>query len=457
MKISVIGAGYLGTVHAATLAHLGHDVVGLDTDTTRITLLADGQAPFHEPGLAELLREGRDAGRLAFTADPSSLADADVHFLCVGTPQSKTTNDSDLSFLLAAVTTLLPRLRPGALVVGKSTVPVGTAAMVADMVAATGAQVVWNPEFLRQGTAVQDSLAPDRLVYGVAGGRGSSQACAVLDAVYSKLPAGTPRVVTNFATAELIKISANAFLALKLSYINAVAEFCEQAGADVVQLAQALGHDERIGGKYFAAGVGFGGGCLPKDLRSFRAQAQQHGIESLEELLSLVDGINADARYRAAEQAIGLCGGSVKGRHITVLGAAFKPHTDDIRDSPALDVAGQLAAQGALVTVTDPEAAGAWLQHPQLEFQNDIDAALSGAELVILLTPWPQFTALDPAHAGKLVSRRVVLDGRNALDPVAWRAAGWALHGMGRSGTETVNPAPRPAPPAKRPAAAGAL
>lgn len=457
MKISVIGAGYLGTVHAATLAHLGHDVVGLDTDTNRIALLADGHAPFHEPGLAELLRAGHDAGRLTFTTDPARLADADVHFLCVGTPQAKTSNDSDLTFLLAAVTSLLPQLRPGALVAGKSTVPVGTAARVADMVAATGAQVVANPEFLRQGTAVQDSLAPDRLVYGVAGGQGSSQACTVLDAVYQKLPAGTPRVVTNFATAELIKISANAFLALKLSYINAVAEFCEEAGADVVQLAQALGHDERIGGKYFAAGAGFGGGCLPKDLRSFRAQAQKNGIESLDELLSLVDGINADARYRAAEQAIRLCGGKVKDRRITVLGAAFKPNTDDIRDSPALDVAGQLAAQGALVTVTDPEAAGAWLQHPQLEFESDVNVALAGAELVILLTPWPQFTALDPVLAGKLVSRRVVLDGRNALDPVAWRTAGWAHHGMGRGGTETVNQAPRPAPPAKRPVAARTL
>lgn len=457
MKISVIGAGYLGTVHAATLAHLGHHVVGLDTDTSRIALLADGHAPFHEPGLAELLRAGHDAGRLTFTADPADLADAEVHFLCVGTPQSKTANNTDLGFLLAAVESLLPQLRPGALVVGKSTVPVGTAALVADMVAATGAEVAWNPEFLRQGTAVQDSLAPDRLVYGVAGGLGGSRACSVLDAVYANLPAGTPKVVTNFATAELIKISANAFLALKLSYINAVSEFCEQAGADVVQLAQALGHDERIGGKYLAAGAGFGGGCLPKDLRSFRAQAQQHGIESLEELLSLVDGINADARYRAVEHAIRLCGGQVSGKRITVLGAAFKPHTDDIRDSPALDVAGQLAAQGARVTVSDPEAAGAWLQHPQLEFEAELNAALAGAELVVLLTPWPQFTSLDPVLAGQLVSRRVVLDGRNALDQSAWRAAGWNYHGMGRGGTDNGGKAARPTPASIRPAPARAL
>lgn len=434
MKISVIGAGYLGTVHAVTLAHMGHDVVGLDTDAARIAQLANGTAPFHEPGLAELLKEGHDGGRLTFTTDPAELADAEVHFLCVGTPQSKTANDSDLSFLRAAIESLLPHLHSDALVVGKSTVPVGTAGVVESMISATGALLAWNPEFLRQGTAVNDSLVPDRLVYGVAAGERGTKAGAMLDAVYaSLLERGTPKVVTNFATAELIKVSANAFLALKLSYINAVGEFCDQAGADVVQLAEALGHDDRIGGKYFHAGIGFGGGCLPKDLRSFRAQAQSHGVDSLDEMFSLVDGINADARYRTAETAVRLCGGSVAGRRITVLGASFKPNTDDIRDSPALDVAAQLASQGAHVTVSDPQAADtAWLQFPQLAFERDVTAALHGAELVLLLTQWPEFTTLDPAATAALVQRPVILDGRNALDASSWQSAGWDYHGIGR-------------------------
>ncbi|AIY00658.1 UDP-glucose 6-dehydrogenase [Arthrobacter sp. PAMC 25486] len=419
MKISVIGAGYLGTVHAATLAHFGHQVVGLDTDPARVELLAAGTAPFHEPGLAELLQEGHDGGRLTFTTDPARLADAEVHFLCVGTPQSKTANDTDLSFLDAAVTALAPQLRPDALVVGKSTVPVGTAADIARRLAPSGATVAWNPEFLRQGTAVQDSLHPDRLVYGVTDGAAGIGAAAMLDAVYAPLLVReTPRLITNLATAELAKVSANAFLAMKLSYINAVGELCDQVGADVVQLAEALGHDGRIGGSYLQAGAGFGGGCLPKDLRAFRAQAQKCGMDALDELLSVVDGINADARFRLAEAALRLCGGSVKGRRITVLGAAFKPHTDDIRDSPALDVATQLAAQGALVTVTDPQAVGnAWLQHPQLNFDADVDAALGGAELVLLLTHWPQYVALDPVRAAAIVRRPVMLDGRNVLDP----------------------------------------
>lgn len=443
MKISVIGAGYLGTVHAATLAHLGHDVVGLDTDALRIAHLESGNAPFYEPGLAELLEQGRHNGRLRFTTDPGELAQAQVHFLCVGTPQSKTGNDSDLSFLFSAIETLVPFVRADAVVVGKSTVPVGTAAQVQEMIAGTGTALIWNPEFLRQGTAVQDSLVPDRLVYGLPDGTLQSSARAMLDAVYAPLLArGTPQVLTNFATAELIKVSANAFLALKLSYINAVGEFCEQVGADVVALQQALGHDERIGGKYFHAGVGFGGGCLPKDLRSFRVQAQRHGIESLDEMLSLVDGINADARFRMAETAVGLCGGSVRGLRITILGASFKPNTDDIRDSPALDVAVQLAAQGARVSVTDPQAVdSAWLQYPQLSFESDVFAALRGAELVLLLTQWPEFVSLDPRKAAAAVQRPVIVDGRNALDARSWQEAGWDYHGVGRGSDQVVGPA----------------
>lgn len=399
MKIPVIGAGYFCTVHAATLAAMRHQVIGLDTDADRIEQLAAGLAPFPEPGLVELLEEGHDGGRLTFTTDPA----------------------------------LLQNLHPG-VVVGKSSVPVGTAAQIQEMRLGTGAVLAWKPEFLRQGTAVEDSLVPDRLVYGAQDGDAGALGAEAQDAVYAPLlERGTPRIMTNFATAELIKACANALLALKLSYINTVGEFCEEAGADVVQLAQAWGHDERIGGKYFQAGVGFGGGCLPKDLRSFRTQAQAHGVESLDAMFSLVDGVNADARYRVAETAVRLLGGTVKGRTITVLGASFKPHTDDIRDSPALDVACQLANKGAKVAVTDPQAVeAAWLQYSQLTFESQIETALAGAELVLFLTPWPELVAMDPARTAALVQRRVMLDGRNALDGARWADAGWEYHGGGR-------------------------
>jgi len=443
VKVSVVGCGYLGAVHAAALASLGHHVTGLDTDAAKVGRLARAEAPFHEPGLSALLRDGTVSGRLAFTTDPARLAGARVHFICVGTPQAKAGNGADLGQLRRAVEALRPHLAPGDLVVGKSTVPVGTAEGVEALLAGTGAVLAWNPEFLRQGTAVADSLMPDRLVYGLPEGDGRRAARELLDAVYAPLlERGTPCVATNFATAELIKVAANAFLALKLSFVNAVGELCEQVGADVVELAGALGHDARMGSRYLQAGVGFGGGCLPKDLRSFRAQAQERGVQSLDELLSLVDGINAAARGRAAEAAAAMCGGEVRGRRITVLGAAFKPHTDDTRDSPALDIALQLAAKGALVTVSDPHAAGhAWLAHPQLSFQADAMDALRGAELTMLLTEWPEYTGLDPVAAAAVVDRAAVLDGRNALDAGAWRAAGWAYRGIGQGSGRPVGAA----------------
>ncbi|WP_427017678.1 UDP-glucose dehydrogenase family protein [Pseudarthrobacter sp. P1] len=434
MKITVIGCGYLGAVHAATLASLGHHVTGIDVDARKIDHLSRGFSPFFEPGLEELLHAGRREGTLKFTALYEGIDDADVHFLCVGTPQSKTDDRADLAHLMAAAGALAPHLRPGAVVAGKSTVPVGTTAKLADLFAGTGVELALNPEFLRQGTAVKDSLAPDRLVYGVAEGAGGQRAVDVLDGVYAPLlAAGTPRLVTSPATAELIKSSANAFLALKLSYINALAELCDATGADVEELAQAMGLDERIGATYLGAGVGFGGGCLPKDLRSFRAQAQELGVDSVAGLMALADGINTDARHRTVEAARRLCGGVLGGRRITVLGAAFKPGTDDIRDSPALDIASRLAARGADVVVTDPRAINnAWLQYPQLCFEPNTMAALNGAELVLLLTEWNEYLRLDPASVAAVVSRTVLLDGRNALDGGTWRAAGWDYRGIGR-------------------------
>ncbi|WP_115786928.1 UDP-glucose dehydrogenase family protein [Arthrobacter silvisoli] len=444
MKISVIGCGYLGAVHAATLASMGHTVVGIDVDAQKVAHLNKGFAPFHEPGLDELLKDGFATGRLGFSSEFEDAAGAALHFLCVGTPQSKTSDTADLSYLIAATKSLLPHLAKGAVVVGKSTVPVGTVDMLRGVLARRPDVLLgWNPEFLRQGTAVKDSLVPDRLVYGVPGGGSSAAGVPVtkmLDAVYEPLiSAGIPRLVCNFATAELIKSAANAFLATKVSFINAMAELCDASGADVSELSEAMGLDPRIGNRYLHAGLGFGGGCLPKDIRSFRAQARALDVPSVEEWMGVVDAVNLGQRARTVQVARELCRGHLSGRTVTVLGAAFKPDTDDIRDSPALDVALQLAAAGAHVTVTDPKAINnAWMRYPQLRFESSTTRALEGAELVLLLTEWEEYRALSPASVGALVRRRTVLDARNVLDVAAWEAAGWTVQGLGTGGSGTL-------------------
>ncbi|MDP5227668.1 MULTISPECIES: UDP-glucose/GDP-mannose dehydrogenase family protein [Arthrobacter] len=436
MRISVIGCGYLGAVHAATLASMGHDVVGIDTDESKVRLLSRGVAPFYEPGLEELLAHTTAQGTLRFSRDFSETSGADVHFLCVGTPQSKTGDGADLGYLLAATQELRRHARAGSLVVGKSTVPVGTVDVLGDLLAERGDLLLaWNPEFLRQGTAVKDSLVPDRLVYGAEGPQ-EKRAVEMLDAVYAPLlGAGVPRIVCNFATAELIKSAANAYLATKLSFINAMGELCDAAGADVVALSEAMGLDPRIGARYLHAGLGFGGGCLPKDIRSLRTQAGSLGVTALEDWMGSVDTINREQRARSVSLAADLLGGSVAGRQVTVLGAAFKPDTDDIRDSPAMDVAMRLVEAGAHVTVTDPKAINnAWLRFPQMRFETKPLAALDGAELVVLATEWDEFCRLDPAVAGKLVRRRLLLDTRNALDADSWAAEGWTVAGLGVPG-----------------------
>ncbi|WP_163164189.1 UDP-glucose/GDP-mannose dehydrogenase family protein [Arthrobacter sp. Alg241-R88] len=448
MKISVIGCGYLGAVHAATLASMGHTVVGVDVDPGKVEQLARGAAPFHEPGLDELLQDGLATGRLSFATTAAAAKGAQVHFLCVGTPQHKTSDAADLTYLVSAAEALLPHLAAGAVVVGKSTVPVGTVDMLRGLLAARPDVLLgWNPEFLRQGTAVKDSLVPDRLVYGVEGGRTAAfnlrtgaplGVTAALDAVYEPLlAAGIPRLVCNFATAELIKSAANAYLATKVSFINAMAELCDASGADVAELSEAMGMDPRIGGRYLHAGLGFGGGCLPKDIRSFRSQASALGVAAVDDWMRLVDTVNLGQRGRAVSLAAELCGGNLAGRSLTVLGASFKPDTDDIRDSPALDVADRLAASGAHVTVTDPKAVNhAWRRYPRLRFEASTERALEGAELVLLLTEWDEYRRLSPAIAGGLVRRRVVLDARNVLDAAAWQAEGWLVRGLGTGRTE---------------------
>jgi UDPglucose 6-dehydrogenase len=432
-RLTVIGTGYLGATHAACMAKLGFDVLGVDIDPEKIAVLQAGRLPFHEPGLAELLAEQVAAGRLRFT---TSIAEAagfgDVHFVCVGTPQRKGESAADLTHVDAAMDALAAHVDRPCLIVGKSTVPVGTAARLAERLAdrAPGVELAWNPEFLREGHAVEDTLRPDRLVFGVR----SAAAEAILREVYADLlDAGVPAIVTDFATAELVKVSANAFLATKISFINAMAEVCEATGADVTQLGSALALDPRIGGRFLHAGLGFGGGCLPKDIRAFMARAGELGVDQALSFLREVDAINMRRRARMVDLAREQLDGSFIGKRVAVFGAAFKPHSDDIRDSPALTVAATIQLQGAQVTVHDPVANdNARKLHPGLGYEDTPELAAERAHLVLHLTEWPQFQALDPAALGELVADRRIVDGRNALDPVRWRAAGWTYRALGR-------------------------
>lgn len=434
MRISVIGCGYLGAVHAACMADLGHNVVGIDVDPQKIASLNSGEAPFFEPGMPEKLAAGISSELLAFTTDISAAADCDVHFLAVGTPQKKNENAADMRFVDAALDNLIPHLKPGSIVVGKSTVPVGTASRLAERLAedVPDALLVWNPEFLREGFAIADTLSPDRLVYGVP--TGGESAVNVLDEIYSAaISAGTPRIVTDFATAELVKVAANAFLATKISFINAMAEVCEVAGGDVAQLADAIGYDSRIGRKFLNAGLGFGGGCLPKDIRAFMARAGELGVDQALTFLREVDSINMRRRSRTIDLAREVCGGSLLGKHIAVLGLAFKPNSDDVRDSPALSVAAQLQLQGASVVATDPKAvANSAKRFPELVFADSVEDAVRGADVVMLLTEWNEYKELDPFDIATIVSSPIIVDGRNCLDPVKWRSAGWTYRALGR-------------------------
>jgi len=453
VRLTVIGTGYLGAVHAAAMAKLGHEVVGIDVDTAKVAKLNAGEEPFHEPGFPEVLREQLATGRLRFSTDFADAADADVHFVAVGTPQRKTDGRADLTYVDAAFMALTPYLKPGALVVGKSTVPVGTAARLAEVVAARwplvathagggeAPRVAWNPEFLREGFAVKDTLEPDRLVYGVAdlepadaSSPSSRSASEILDEVYAQiLQRDTPRIVTDLATAELVKVSANAFLATKISFINAMAEIAEATGADVTTLADAIGFDSRIGRKFLNAGAGFGGGCLPKDIRAFTARAEELGRGDSVAFLKEVDAINLRRRERVVQLALESCGGTVYQHHVAVLGLAFKPDSDDVRDSPALDVAVRLNGLGGHVCATDPQAIEtARRLHPQLDYAPTLAAAVAEAEVVILVTEWAEYKALTPESLAALTPARTIIDARNVLDAAAWRGAGWTYRGLGR-------------------------
>jgi UDPglucose 6-dehydrogenase len=433
LKLSVIGTGYLGATHAACMASLGFEVIGVDLDPAKIDLLSQGKVPFYEPDLEDLLAEQIKSGRLKFSKDIADIADCDVHFICVGTPQVKNGIAADLTYVNGAVESIAPIIKSGSLVVGKSTVPVGTAARLRDLLIKVNptTDLAWNPEFLREGFAVEDTLRPNRLVVGT----DSDQAEATLKMVYAQnLKDGTPWVRADLPTSELVKVAANSFLATKISFINAMAEICEAAGGDVTVLAKAIGYDPRIGNRFLQAGIGFGGGCLPKDIRAFMARAEELGAQQALEFLKEIDSINLRARQRIIELVRKDLADDLTGKKVAILGAAFKPDSDDVRDSPALDIAAQLQAAGAIVTVHDPKAiANAQKRFPALKFAESIEATFADAEIVLHLTEWKIYRELDPTKMKSLVKNPIMIDGRNALDRSAWRKAGWKFRALGVS------------------------
>ena len=436
MRVSIIGTGYLGATTAACLTDMGFEVIGVDVDEAKIDMLRSGQVPFYEPGLDEILTENMKTGRLRFTTSFAEAAEfADLHLVCVGTPQRDDSGAADLSYVNSAIEQLAPHLTRPTVVVGRSTVPVGTAATLAARLATLApvgeeAELGWSPEFLREGFGVEDTLHPNRIVIGTE----SPRVEKVMRALWQRqINEGVPFLVTDMQTAELVKVSANAFLATKISFINAMAEVSEVAGADVMQLAEALSYDDRIGGKFLGPGLGFGGGCLPKDIRAFMARADELGVEPALSFLREVDAINQRRRARTIDIARQLIGGNFAGRTVTVLGAAFKPNSDDIRDSPALDVASTIASLGAQVTVYDPAALDrAREEHPQLGYAPSMLEAAQDADVVLLLTEWAEFREANPKKLGAVVAQKKIVDGRNALDPTYWRASGWTYRALGR-------------------------
>jgi UDPglucose 6-dehydrogenase len=433
LTLSVVGCGYLGATHAACMSSLGFTVVGVDTDPEKVALLQSGKLPFYEPGLDTLLEQEMKTGRLSFTTDFSAVKDADVHFVCVGTPQVKDGLAADLTYVKSAVSAIAPYLKDGSLVVGKSTVPVGTAqALRAELAKiAPQADLAWNPEFLREGFAVEDTLTPNRLVVGVANDRAEE----ILKEVYEPVIAlGTPWIRADLPTSELVKVAANSFLATKISFINAMAEVCEAAGGDVTVLAKAIGYDPRIGSRFLQAGIGFGGGCLPKDIRAFMARAEELGAKQALEFLREIDAINLRARQRVIDIVRNVLSEDLTQYKIAVLGATFKPDSDDVRDSPALDISVQLHAAGAEVVIHDPQGIEpARKRFPNLKYSEVIEDAIKDADLILHLTEWKEYRQIDPAAISSLVKSKIIIDGRNMLDRTMWRSAGWKFHALGRT------------------------
>ena len=434
MKVTVIGLGYLGATHAVAMAELGHEVIGIEPDSQKLSSLAQGILPFHEPGLDAALPRAISSGRLKFQSEHNEAsASADLHFICVGTPQTKGSDAADTSYVVAAAKELAAWIKPTAVVAGKSTVPVGTAANLKsamDEIAGFDVHLAWNPEFLREGTALEDSLRPDRIVVGT----WSQHSVDVLREVYAPIIAtGTPFLELDVPTAELVKVAANAFLATKISFINAMAEVAEVSGADAVSLAKAIGYDDRIGSKFLRTGIGFGGGCLPKDIRGFVARAEELGVGSAVEFLKDVDAVNLRRRDKVVELAKQELG-QLAGKSVTMLGISFKPDSDDLRDSPALEISQRLTALGAKVIVHDPVSLTPLAtRSPELIREENVIEAVRGAELVILGTEWKQYREIDPQELASVVKVKSIIDGRNVLNVAKWQAAGWRVIALGRN------------------------
>lgn len=433
LKLSVIGTGYLGATHAAAMSSLGFQVVGIDVDPAKVASLSDGKVPFFEPDLEEMLRREVQSGRLTFSTNFEDVSDCDVHFVCVGTPQKKDSLAADLTYVDSSVASLAPHAKPGSLVVGKSTVPVGTASRLSELLNKLNStiELAWNPEFLREGFAVEDTLRPNRLVVGVT----SDRAEQILKDVYAPLLANNvPWIRADLATAELVKVAANSFLATKISFINAMAEICEAAGGDVTVLAKAIGYDPRIGSRFLQAGIGFGGGCLPKDIRAFMARSEELGAQQSLEFLREIDSINLRARKRMIDLVRADVSEDLKGKKIAVLGAAFKPDSDDVRDSPALDIAAQIHAAGADVWIHDPKAIEpARRRFPTLSYSMSVDECIQDSDAILHLTEWKMYRELDPHSLKPHVKSPIVIDGRNMLDREKWIQAGWKFRALGRS------------------------
>ncbi len=434
MKVTVIGLGYLGATHAVAMAELGHEVIGIEPDSSKLDSLKSGILPFHEPGLDQALTKVLQEQRITFQSEHNeNSARADLHFICVGTPQTKGSDAADTSYVVSAAKELAAWIKPESVVAGKSTVPVGTAAglrAAMSEIAGFDVHMAWNPEFLREGTALEDSLKPDRIVVGT----WSQHSVNILREVYAPiLKTGTPFLELDVPTAELVKVAANAFLATKISFINAMAEVAEVSGADAVSLAKAIGYDERIGNKFLRTGIGFGGGCLPKDIRGFVARAEELGVGSAVDFLKDVDAVNLRRRDKVVELAKQELG-SLTGKAITMLGISFKPDSDDLRDSPALEISQRLTALGAKVTVHDPVSlVPLATRSPELLREENLISAASGAQLVILGTEWKQYREIDPVELGKVVATKTVIDGRNVLDVAKWQGAGWRVIALGRN------------------------
>ncbi len=424
----------MGATHAVAMAELGHEVIGIEANPDRLRDLQNGVIPFFEPGLDEALQKVIAAGNITFKPDHDlESLEADIHFLCVGTPQLPGSYAANTGYLRDAVKALAPFLREDAVVAGKSTVPVGTAQELTALLAAEAGfapHLAWNPEFLREGTALEDSLRPDRIVIGVNDARSEE----LLRQVYKSITdLGTPFLVIDIPTAELVKVAANSFLATKISFINAMAEVAEVAGADAVQLAEAIGYDERIGNKFLRNGIGFGGGCLPKDIRAFMARAEELGVGKAVEFLADIDAVNLRRRDRVVEIAQRELG-SLQGKKVVVLGAAFKPNSDDLRDSPSIAIADLLKKAGASVVVHDPiSLANVNKQHPHLTTEQSVELAAKDADALVLATEWQEYRNLDPAAIGSLVKHKLLIEGRNALPVEKWQAAGWRVIALGRN------------------------